>query len=192
MSKRILILNGHPDPRAGRFCAALCDAYAAGAQAAGHEVRRLDVGLIDAPLLETAEAFATPPSEGLQAVQAAMVRAEHLVLVFPLWLGGVPARTKALLEQVYRGGFGFTVHERGWTSKLKGRSARLVVTMGMPGPVFWLLFGGHGLKALEKGVLWLSGYGPIRHSVVGAVEGMGPRGRGQWLSKMRKLGAKAA
>lgn len=191
MSKRILILNGHPDPRAGRFCAALCEAYAAGARAAGHEVRRLDAGLIEVPLLDAAEAFVTPPPEGPQALQDAMACAEHLVIVFPLWLGGVPAKLKALLEQAYRGGFGFTVHERGWTSRLKGRSARLVVTMGMPAPIFWLLFGGHGLKALEKGVLWLSGYGPIRHSVVGAVEAIGPAGRGRWLARMGRLGAKA-
>lgn len=190
MAKRILILNGHPDPRVGRFCAALCDAYAAGAEAAGHEVRRLDVGLIETPLLEAAEAFATPPPDVLQTVQSAMIRAEHLVIVFPLWLGGVPAKTKALLEQVYRGGFGFQVHERGWTSRLKGRSARVVVTMGMPGPFFRLLFDTAGVKALERGVLWLSGYGPIRRSIIGAVEAIGPRGRGIWLSKMRKLGAK--
>ena len=192
MAKRILVINGHPDPRSDRFCAALCEAYAAAAGAAGHEVRRLDLGMVEAPLLTAAEAFAQPPSDDLQIVQAAMLRAQHLVIVFPLWLGGVPARLKALLEQIYRGGFGFEVHARGWDAKLKGRSARLVVTMGMPGPIFRLLFGGHGVKALEKGVLWLSGYGPIRTSVVGAVEAIGAKGRGRWLARMRKLGARAA
>lgn len=190
MAKRILILNGHPDPRADRFCAALCDAYAEAALAAGHEVRRLDLGSIDTPLLTQAETFASPPPDALQTVQAAMIRAEHLVIVFPLWLGGVPAKLKALLEQVYRASFGFQVHERGWTSRLKGRSARLVVTMGMPGAIFRWVFGGHGVKALEKGVLWLSGYGPIRRSIVGGVEAIGPRGRAKWLARMRKLGAK--
>ena len=192
MAKRILIVNGHPDPRSDRFCAALCDAYATAAGAAGHEVRRLDLGMVEAPLLTTAEAFAQPPPDDLQIVQAAMLRAQHLVVVFPLWLGGVPARLKALLEQVYRGGFGFEVHERGWDAKLKGRSARLVVTMGMPGPIFRLVFGGHGVKALEKGVLWLSGYGPIRTSIVGGVEAIGPKGRERWLARMRTLGARAA
>ena len=191
MAKRILILNGHPDPSVDRFCAALCDAYAAAATAAGHEVRRLDLGAVDAPVLMTAAAFAEPPPDEIQDIQAAMIRAEHLVIVFPLWLGGVPARLKALLEQVYRGGFGFQVGPSGSNSKLKGRSARLVVTMGMPGPFFRVVFGGHGVKALAKGVLWLSGYRPIRTSIVGGVEMIGAKGRAAWLVRMRTLGAKA-
>ncbi len=191
MAKRILILNGHPDPSAESFCAALCDAYAAGATAAGHTVRQLDLDAAAAPVLTVAAAFAEPPAEDVQAVQAAMVEAEHLVIVFPLWLGGVPARLKALLEQVYRGGFGFEAGPRGMNGKLKGRSARLVVTMGMPGAFFRVVFGGHGVKALARGVLWLSGYRPIRTSIVGGVEMIGPKARAAWLARMRTLGAKA-
>lgn len=190
MAQRILLLNGHPDPYLERFCAALCDAYAEGARGAGHEVRRYDLGRLDTPLLTTAAAFADPPPPGLKTIQADMEWAEHLVIVFPLWLGAVPAKLKALLEQIYRGGFGFEVHARGWNAKLKGRSARLVVTMGMPGPIFRLAFGAHGLKALEKGVLWLSGYGPIRKTVVGGVEAIGARGRVRWLKRMRDWGVK--
>ena len=191
MAKRILILNGHPDPSADRFCAALCDAYAAGAAVAGHEVRRLDLAGVDAPVLTSAAAFAEPPPDDIQEAQAAMIRAEHLVIVFPLWLGGVPAQLKALLEQIYRGGFGFETGPRGMNGKLKGRSARLVVTMGMPGPFFRVVFGGHGVKALAKGVLWLSGYRPIRTSIIGGVEMIGAKGRAAWLARMRTLGAKA-
>lgn len=189
MAKHILVLDGHPDPSPERFCGALADAYLQAAHQAGHETRRIDLGALDTPLLTSASAFADAPPEALRAIQADLVWADHLVIVFPLWLGAVPAKLKALLEQVYRAGFGFEVHQRGWASKLKGRSARLVVTMGMPGPIFWLVFGGHGLKALEKGVLWLSGFGPIRKTVIGAVEPIGPRGRARWLAKMQALGA---
>lgn len=189
MAQNIAILDGHPDPSPERFCGALADAYAQGAMEAGHETRRIDLGALDTPLLTSASAFADPPPEALQSIQADLMWADHVVIIFPLWLGAVPAKLKALLEQVYRGGFGFEVHERGWTSKLKGRSARLVVTMGMPTPIFWFVFGAHGLKALEKGVLWLSGVGPIRKSVVGAVEAIGSRGRARWLARMRRLGA---
>jgi putative NADPH-quinone reductase len=132
-----------------------------------------------------------PPAE-IRALQQDIERAEHIVLLFPLWLGGVPAKLKALLEQVFRGGFGFAIGERGWISKLKGRSARLVVTMGMPGPVFRLVFGAHGVKAIEKGILMLAGVRPIRSSIIGGVESIGPAGRARWLARMRALGAKAA
>lgn len=190
MAKSILILNGHPDPRPERFCAALAEAYGDAAQAAGHTVRRIDLGTLETPLLDTAAAFGDPTSETFRAVQDEILAADHLVLVFPLWLGMTPAKTKAALEQIYRAGFGFTVRPRGWTSKLRGRSARVIVTLSTPGPLFRIVFGAHGPRALEKSVLWLSGFKPIHRSVVGDVEGIGPKGRARWLAKMRALGAR--
>lgn len=193
MSRRILILVGHPDPSPDRFGGALASAYADAAVKAGHTVKRVDLGAMDVPYLLGQSEFerGQPPAE-IRALQQNIEWAEHIVLLFPLWLGGVPAKLKALLEQVFRGGFGFAIGERGWISKLKGRSARLVVTMGMPGPVFRLVFGAHGVKAIEKGILMLAGVRPIRSSIVGGVESIGPAGRARWLARMRALGAKAA
>lgn len=168
MSRRILILVGHPDPSPDRFGGALASAYADAAVKAGHTVKRVDLGSMDVPYLLRQSEFeqGQPPAE-IRALQQDIERAEHIVLLFPLWLGGVPA-------------------------KLKGRSARLVVTMGMPGPVFRLVFGAHGVKAIEKGILMLAGVRPIRSSIVGGVESIGPAGRARWLARMRALGAKAA
>ena len=72
-SRRILLIEGHPDPSAERLNHALVTAYADGASAAGHEVRRIAVGAIDFPLLKTAEAWnhgALPPT--LQPAQDGM------------------------------------------------------------------------------------------------------------------------
>jgi len=55
MTRRILIVQGHPDPAGGHFCHALADAYAAGATAGGHEVERLEVARLEFPLLRTKE-----------------------------------------------------------------------------------------------------------------------------------------
>jgi len=56
------------------------------------------------------------------------------VLLFPLWLGDMPALLKGFLEQVARPGFAFAVErDSPLISKLlAGRSARVVVAMGMP------------------------------------------------------------
>lgn len=56
MAQRITIIQGHPDPAGNRFCHALADAYAAGAEAAQREVRRIEVSNLDFPLVRT------PPS----------------------------------------------------------------------------------------------------------------------------------
>ncbi|OYW93085.1 MAG: hypothetical protein B7Z13_08235 [Caulobacterales bacterium 32-67-6] len=60
--RKILLINGHPDPDPDRLCAALASAYEAGAVAAGHEVRRIEVGHLDlAPITSKADFMATPP-----------------------------------------------------------------------------------------------------------------------------------
>lgn len=188
MSKRILILLGHPDCRPERFGAALASAYADAATAAGHDVRRIDLADIETPFLAGQWEFDSPPPPHIQAVQQDILWANHIVLLFPLWLGATPAKLKALLQQVFRDGFGMETSPRGPVARLKGRSVRLIVTMGMPAIAFWLMFGAHGLLAVEKGILGLAGMKPIRKTVIGAVESIGGRGRLKWLARMRRFG----
>ena len=137
MPRRILIIVGHPDPNPKRLCRALAEAYAEGAEAAGHRVSRVDLATLDFPLLRTIDEFEheTIPAN-LKGVAEAIGDAEHLVFVFPLWLGTMPAMLKGFLEQIMRPGFAFAYPDTGSSgfvkTLLKGRSARIVVTMGMP------------------------------------------------------------
>jgi putative SOS response-associated peptidase YedK len=135
MAKRITIIQGHPDPRGQHFGNALADAYGDGARAAGHEVKRLEVAKLDFPPLRSAEDFyqgATP--EGILTAQDAIRWANHLLIFYPLWHGHFPALFHAFLEQTFRPGFGVE-GRRGWMPKklLMGKTARIVITMGMPG-----------------------------------------------------------
>lgn len=192
MSRSILVLNGHPDPRPERFCAALADAYGHGASLAGHRVNRIDLGALDLPLIRSRAEFETgEPPENARRLQSAILEADHLVLVFPLWLGGVPAVTKGVLEQVFRYGFALGKPGSGeGLGRLGGRSARLIVTMGMPSAFFRLAFDAAGLTALSRGVFRLSGFNPVRRTVFGEVEGSADR-RNALLRRMGRLGAAA-
>lgn len=188
MTKRILILLGHPDPRPERFCAALATAYAQAAHEAGHAVRQIDLGAIETPFLTSQAEFDSAPPAHIGDIQRDILWAEHVVVLFPLWLGAAPAKLKALLEQVFRAGFGLEPGPRGPVAKLKGRSARLIVTMGMPAIAFRLMFGAHGLLALDKGMLGLAGMSPVGKTVIGGIEMIGGHGRLKWLARMRRLG----
>lgn len=191
MVRRVLIVNGHPDPSPKRFCAALCEAYAAGARAAGREVRRLDVAALDLPAIRGAEDFIGGPlTPDVQRAQAGVAWADHVVFVHPLWLGAAPALFKTFCEQVFRYGFAMphpTSASRMPTGLLKGRSARVIVTMGMPSLVYRLGFGAFGVRGFERGVLWLAGFHPIRRTLIGQVDGA-PRNRQRWLLAVRRLG----
>lgn len=192
MARKIVVINGHPDPASARFAAALADAYARGASNAGHMLRRIDVGALDFPLVRSRAEFEDDvPSPVIAGAQTAIAWADHLVIIFPLWLGGAPAVLKAFLEQVFRYGFALRTGNAAVGGLLKGRSARVIVTMGMPAPVFRWVFGAAGLRALERGVLWISGISPVRRSILGMVEGK-PARREAWLRAMTRLGAAAA
>lgn len=103
---RIAILQAHPDAVGGHLCHALADAYEKGAAEAGHEVRKLDIARLDFPLLRSQAEFASQPqSRDIGNAQEVIRWAQHLVIVFPLWHGTMPALLKAFLEQVFRPGF---------------------------------------------------------------------------------------
>lgn len=193
--RRILLIEGHPDATRHHLNRVLADAYAEGAKAGGHELRRVAVGALDFPLLKSADEWNhgnLPPT--LQASQDAIAWAQHVVLFFPLWLGDMPAVLKGFLEQVARPGF--AVGPEGpkpfGHKPLSGRSARVVVTMGMPALAYRWYFRAHSLKALERNILGFIGFAPIHETLVGSVEQLGQAGVARWLAKLRKLGREAA
>ena len=191
MPDRILIINGHPDPRPERFCAALCDAYAEGADTPEREVRRLNVGEMDLKFVRTTEEFTTgTPEPSIRQAQELIRWADHVVIVHPLWLGGPPAMLKAFLEQVFRYGFALSAPgDKTVGGLLGGRTARLIVTMGMPAAIYRLIFGQAGIRAEGQGVLSLCGFRPVRRSYIGMVEGSAAARR-KWLEGVRGWGAR--
>ena len=102
----------------------------------------------------------------------------------------MPAVFKAFLEQVLRPGFAIGKAGSGKMGEklLTGRSARIVVTMGMPTFFYRWYFHSHSLKNLERNILAFCGIGPIKTSLVGMIEGQDDSVREKWLEKMRTLG----
>jgi putative NADPH-quinone reductase len=190
---RVLIIQGHPDRCAWHFCHALADAYAEGARSAGHAVEWIDIGMLDFAFLRSQEEWqhaTLPPA--LAEAQAAIKRADHLVIVYPLWLGGMPAALKGFLEQVMRPGFAVPADRPSLSARLlAGRSARVVVTMGMPAVVYRWYFFAHGLRLLKRNILGLIGIAPVRDAVVGSVENLTRKQRIVWLRRLRSWGKAA-
>ncbi len=191
MPRHIAILQGHPDPAGGHLCHALADAYANGASDAGHSVSRIEVAGLDFPLLRRKEEFergSAPPA--VREAQDAIRQADNLLIVYPLWHGTMPALLKGFIEQVFRPDFALEYREGNWPVKLlAGRSARIVITMGMPAMVYRWFYLAHSLRSLERNVLRFSGIKPVRESPFGMVDAVDDTKRLRWLAKMRKLGA---
>lgn len=193
MAKRVLLINGHPDPRSSTFIGALAHAYAAGAKTGGHEVRRLDIGALDIDFLHSAAEFTEAPRDAaMKAAQDDISWAQHVVFIFPLWLAAPPAKLKAFLEQTFRYGFALPKESKGFPrGLLGGRSARVIATMGMPGLIYRLWFGAAGLRALESGVLRLSGFSPVRRTILGGMGAMNPEIAAKHIKAVADLGRQA-
>ncbi len=189
--KRIVLLDGHPDPSPQRFCAALVDAYADGARRSGHEVRRFDLGAMDFPLLRSAaDSDHGPVAEDAARVQDALLWADHAVIVFPLWLDDQPALLRALFEQVFRYSFVHIDCDKN-RKALAGLTVHTVVTMGMGAFAYRWKNGAHGVRALEKGLYAYAAIRPVRRTLIGSIHTISEARRKAWLQTMRDAGAKA-
>lgn len=193
MSRRIIIIDGHPDPDRGRLVHALADAYAAGARRAGHQIHRIDLAGLDfSDLTSRAEWEGPAPVGDIAEVQGAIAWANHVVVIHPLWLGAMPGRLKCLFEQVFRPDFAFNPAKGGLSGgRLTGRSARVIVTMGMPGLVYDLFFFGHSVRSFRRNILEFVGIKPVRSLIIGAVEAQGEKGMARWIERVESLGERA-
>jgi putative NADPH-quinone reductase len=156
----------------------------------GHEVKRIEVAQLNFSLLRNQAGWNSgPPPVALLEAQTAIAWADHLVIVFPLWLGTMPALLKGFLEQVLRPGFALIYEGHRFPQKgLAGKSAQIVVTMGMP--AFWYrwFFRAHGVRGLERSILGFCGIKPVRETFIGLVEAKDGAAREKWLLKLELLG----
>jgi putative NADPH-quinone reductase len=195
--KHILLIQGHPDPTGRHFCHALAAAYETGAVRAGHEVEQLDITNLQFPFVRSrADLENGSLPESIRQAHASLLRADHIVLCFPIWNGGMPAIVRAFFEQTFRSSFVFPDakpgEKLGFTSYFKqrkalaGKTARTIVTMTMPAFVYRWYFHPH----LEKNSLKLSGL-TVRESLVGGADSKDARVRERWLTKVAALGRAA-
>jgi putative NADPH-quinone reductase len=191
--KRITIIDGHPDPDSDRYCHALAGAYASGAAEATHAVKRITIAELEVPVLRSqCDWEHGTPTNALAAAQDDIAWANHLVIIYPLWLGTMPALLKAFFEQVFRPGFAIEPDPmKKWAKLLTGRSARVVVTMGMPAWIYRWYFFAHSLKSLERNILAFVGIGPIKETLIGGIGAMDKNSRQAHLETMRALGREA-
>ena len=194
MTNRILIIDGHPDPKGSHFVHELADFYKQGAKEGGHAVRLLRVGELRFPLLRSSKAYVsgkTPAS--IAAAQKSILWADHIVVLYPLWLGTMPAMLKGFFEQVLRPGFAFSERGAGQHPHrlLKGRSARIVVTRGMPQLFDEVDRSPRSIRNVAEDVLSVCGVRPVRVMVIEGTDALTDVQRDKAHYDMRRLGAEA-
>lgn len=193
MTKRIAVLQGHPDSKNTHFGHALSNAYAEAAEQAGHEVRIIEIGKLDYTFIRSKlEWQRTDLPIELREAQHDLIWAEHWAVFYPIWLGDMPAALKAFLEHVLRPGLAHIDTKPGekWDRLLDGKSARLVVTMATPASVYRLFYGAHTVKSLERNILKYCGISPVRTTLVGNIYKRSDRQYRKAIEQVRTLGVR--
>ncbi|MES0882964.1 NAD(P)H-dependent oxidoreductase [Roseibium sp. SCP14] len=191
---RILILDGHPAK--GSFCGALAGEYAENALKKGHEVRVLHLSEMKFdPDFGTSDFKNAPELEpDLQALWNDITWCDHVVIAYPLWWGGHPAKLKGLFDRVLLPGKAFKyVSGKALPEKLlEGRTAEVLVTADTPGWIFRWLYGAGSRKQTEKQILSFCGLKPKGYHIFSPISGSNDSARAKMLSRAGHLGRKAA
>ena len=191
-TKRVLLIQGHPDATEPHLCHALAASYTEAAEDAGHAVRHVDISALDFPLLRSEKDYQYGPvPASLKSAQDDILWAGHIVLFFPLWAGDMPALVKGFFEQMFRPNVTGANTSHFSKKPLAGRTARVVVTMGMPALVYRSYFRANSLQSLERNLLGMVGIAPVHATLIGMTGHMKAAEAGRWLVKIKGLGQRA-
>ncbi len=189
---RILIVQGHPDTES--FCSSLARSYQEGAQSAGHECRLLNVGELqfDSNLAHGYRQI-QPLEPDLIKAQEWVKWCEHLVVIYPMWWGQMPALLKGFFDRCFLPGFAFKYHANDpfWDRLLKGRSAHMIVTSDAPVFYNFLAYWDAPITVPKKMIFKFCGFHPVRVSRIGNIKDSRETKLRSVLETMRKKGAKA-
>ena len=191
-NQHILVILGHP--AADSLCAGMAHAYADGARQGGAEVRLLEVGRLGFNPVLQGYGAAQPLEPDLAAAQADITWADHLVWVYPIWWGAMPALLKGFIDRVFLPGWAFKYRADSpwWDRLLAGRSAELLVTMDSPPWYFRFMTRMPGHHQMKKAILEFCGIRPVRVHSFGPVRSASPERLAQWVGAARQLGVRQA
>ncbi|QDH78118.1 NAD(P)H-dependent oxidoreductase [Echinicola soli] len=189
--RKILIINGHPDRKSYNF--GLSEAYKTGAEKSGADVKEIHIRDLDFnPNLQFGYRKRTELEPDLLDAQEKLKWAEHLVWVYPVWWGSVPAMMKGFLDRVLLPGFAFKKRKDSlwWERCFIGKTARIICTLDQPAWYYRLIYGSPSHNAMKKGTLNFIGVKKVRITCIGPIRLSKDTFRERWLEKVEKLGQK--
>ena len=191
MPKKILVLLGHPDVT-DTYSKRIADHYQQAAEAAGHEVARVNLGALQFdPILHKGYKEIQELEPDLLSIQSKIKESDHIVIVYPNWWNTMPALLKGLFDRIWIPGFAFNFDKQ--TKKvirhLKGKTARVIVVAGTHSPFMtWWKFGDY-TNEIQHGILEFAGI-KTRVTAYGPCDKVDDVCKDKWIEEVVKLGTK--
>lgn len=186
--KKILVILGHPSAKS--FNKTIFKRYIDSSLALGNQVRSLELGKLDFDVISR-----NPQDHGdklesdLIKAQKDILWSEHLVFIYPIWWGNVPALLKGFIDRVFISGFSHRYLSNGGYEKLLGgRSAHLIVTMDAPS-IFESIFlhGAATNRVMKQATLEFCGIKPVKITRIGQLRKKNKEEREKILQKIASL-----
>lgn len=187
--KKILIINGHPDRES--YNTQLQQAYTSGALQAGADVTEIHLGSLQFdPNLRYGYRKRMELEPDLLDAWNKILAADHIVWVFPLWWGSLPALMKGFFDRLFLPGLAFSYKENSIMiiKKLKGKTSRLICTMDTPIWFHTLYYRATGVRAFRSMVLRFCGLKITGTTYIAPIKGIKPGGKEKGIQKVIALG----
>lgn len=191
MSKKILIINGHPNKDSFNF--GIAAAYKTGAESSQAEIKEIIISELNFnPNLQYGYQKRTVLEPDLLEAWEKIKWAEHLVWIHPVWWGGLPAILKGFIDRLFLPTFAFAYRENSifWDKLLKGKTAHIITTLDQPTWYYKFINGQPSTKQLKKNTLEFCGVKPVKTTYIGIVKISTQKQRKKWLEQIYKLGEK--
>ena len=192
---KIYILLGHPN-KEGTLSASFADTYQQSAEAAGHEVRRANIGDLQFdPILHKGYRAIQELEPDLKKVQEDITWCDHFVIIYPLWWSTVPALVKGMIDRMWLPRFAFSFIKTpdgkstmGWKKLLKGRTARMIV-LSKNFPIIEHFLYGDYTGDIANSILRFSGF-RVNITKVGNSEALSEGAKTAWMTRIAALAQK--
>lgn len=187
MTKKILVLNGNP--KKSSYGLHLSNIYETAANEQ-FDIKRIDLSNMQFnPSLDFGFDKEQKMEPCLIDFQQAVSWCEHLVIITPIWWGGIPAKLKGLFDRSFVPGFAFQ-YETGNPEPLKllaGKTSRIIMTMDAPSH-YATEQASSAITQLDFYTLQFCGFSEAKHDLMGSIISADPELKARWSTLVHNLG----
>lgn len=186
--KKTLIINCHPNKES--FNHGIAAAYKKGANSNSNPIDEIIISdLKFNPILQHGYQKRTELETDLLTAWEKIKAAEHIVIIMPIWWGGMPGIAKCFFDRLFLPGMAFKYRENSpwWDKLLTGKTAHIIVTMDTPAWYFKLVYSNAGIKQLKNNILGFCGIKVKKTTIISPIKNSTDAFRKNWLIKIETL-----
>ncbi|WP_261844864.1 NAD(P)H-dependent oxidoreductase [Aliamphritea ceti] len=188
MTKKIMVLNGNP--KLSSYCRHLGELYEI--EAREHfDVKRFNLSKMEFnPSLDCGYDARQELEPCLVEFQKAILWADHIVIVTPIWWGGLPAKLKGLFERTFLPGFAFKYEGENPLplQLLKGKTSRIIMTMDAPSD-YAEEQAAPAIQQFDLFTLQFCGFEKAELNLFGSIISANSEHKSSWEKQIKSLGS---